>query len=89
MKYQKGEAVLPSHLLQEVQKYVDGSLLYIPKASKKVGWGCSNGTKEALKDRNSKIARLFREGQSIGKLSEKFYLSEETIKKIVYGRKQV
>ena len=87
MKYQKGIEVLPSHLLEEVQKYVDGTLLYIPKATKKVGWGCLSGTRESLDERNKQIVKAFKRGQTIGQLSEDYYLSEDTIKKIVYGRK--
>jgi DNA-binding NarL/FixJ family response regulator len=87
LSYKKGVEVLPAHLLKEIQKYVDGSFIYIPKISKKAGWGCLSGARKSLAERNNKILELFQEGLSIGKLAEDFYLSEETIKKIVYGKK--
>lgn len=87
MSYKKGVEVLPAHLLEQVQKYIDGGLIYIPKRSDKIGWGCKSGTRKSLDRRNKRIQTLFTKGVSISKLAENFYLSEETIKKIVYGKK--
>lgn len=89
MSYKKGVDVLPAHLLKEVQKYIDGEIIYIPKKSQRVGWGCLNGSKKSLEKRNSIILELFKKGISISKIAEMYYLSEETIKKIVYGKKQL
>ena len=33
MEYVKAETVLPPELLREVQRYVDGRILYIPRAA--------------------------------------------------------
>lgn len=41
MKYVNAAEVLPEKLLRELQTYVDGELLYIPKASVKKEWGAS------------------------------------------------
>ena len=49
--------------------------------------GCLSGTRESLDERNEKIFEAFKKGQAIGQLAETYYLSEDTIKKIVYGRK--
>ena len=40
MKYKKASEILPDELLREVQKYIDGEALYIPKgkARKKCVW---------------------------------------------------
>lgn len=89
MSYKKGVDVLPAHILEEVQQYIDGGLIYIPKRSDKIGWGCKSGTRKSLNRRNKRIQILFGEGISISKIAEIFYLSEETIKKIVYGKKQL
>jgi len=89
LSYKKGEEVLPAHLLREVQKYIEGSLIYIPKASTKKGWGCVSGTKEALELRNQKILQLFNQGYRLEQLARDFFLSEETIKKLVYGKKRL
>lgn len=39
MGYKKADAVLPKELLDEIQKYVEGEYLYIPKSTTKSGWG--------------------------------------------------
>ena len=40
MSYVKAEDVLPKHLVEEIQKYVDGKLLYIPrKGENSFSWG--------------------------------------------------
>lgn len=87
MSYKKGVEVLPAHLLKKVQEYVDGGLIYIPKKSKRVGWGHSNGSKKLLEKRNKRICELFENGISINDIANRYFLSEETIKKIVYGKK--
>lgn len=83
----KGSDVLPAHLLEEIQEYVEGSLIYIPKKSGKVGWGHLSGARQAIDKRNKKIRYLFKNGETIESLAEKFHLSEDTIRKIVYGKK--
>ena len=45
MKYLNAAGILPEHLLKELQKYVDGEILYIPKASSKKEWGAVNGSR--------------------------------------------
>ena len=87
MSYLKGQDVLPTHLLNEIQQYIDGGLVYIPKQGNRAKWGSKNGTKSSLDKRNSEIKIMFNDGYNIRELSESYYLSEETIKKIVYGRK--
>lgn len=89
MSYKKGAEVLPAHLLKEVQKYIDGGLIYIPKKSKRVGWGNLNGSKRLLEKRNERIYELYKNGTSIDEISNMYYLSEETIRKIIYGKKQL
>lgn len=83
----KGSDVLPAHLLEEIQEYVEGSLIYIPKKSGKVGWGHLSGARQAIDKRNKKIRYLFKNGETIESLAKKFHLSEDTIRKIVYGKK--
>ena len=86
MKYVKAQAVLPEALLIEVQKYIQGGLVYIPKpeASHKK-WGTKTGTRAKLAQRNEKMVQLFKAGTPIGVLAESYCLAEDTIKKIVYG----
>lgn len=89
MDYKKGVEVLPARLLEEIQEYVEGSLVYIPKRSSKAGWGCNSGARRSIDQRNKDIITLFEKGDTIEELSEQFHLGEDTIKKIVYGKKQV
>ena len=49
MSYVNAEDVLPKMLVEEIQKYVDGQLLYIPrKNGRSLSWGEKNGTKEKM-----------------------------------------
>ncbi|WP_425448928.1 CD3324 family protein [Dethiothermospora halolimnae] len=86
MSYKKATEILPDHLIEEVQKYISGTLLYIPKSGKKAGWGQVSGARELLNKRNNKIYNMFKEGIDIEELSKIFHLSDETIKKIVYSK---
>ena len=85
MKYMNAAEILPEQLLKELQTYVDGGVLYIPKVSVKKEWGASSGARTFYEERNKEIQRLFQEGYSIDVLSERYGLAYSTIKKIVYG----
>ena len=87
MKYENAKDILPAKLLEEVQKYAEGKLIYIPKAEKPKGWGEASGYRDKLNKRNSMICSRYSAGQSIMEIAEEFYLSPETIKKLVYGKK--
>ena len=89
MNYKKGVEVLPARLLKEIQEYVEGSLVYIPKRSSKAGWGYVSGAREAIDQRNRKIMNLFEQGETIEALSDRFHLGEDTIRKIVYRKKLI
>jgi Mor family transcriptional regulator len=83
----KGSEVLPARLLKEIQEYVEGSLLYIPKKTSKAGWGSKSGARQLIDRRNSAIYTLYKRGVSIANLAEQYHLSEDTVRKIVYRRK--
>ena len=85
MKYMNAAEILPEQLLKELQTYVDGRVLYIPKASVKKEWGVTSGARTFYQERNKEIQKLFQEGYSIDVLSERYGLAYSTIKKIVYG----
>ena len=87
MKYTNAAEILPSRLLQEIQCYIEGELLYIPKSESKQEWGAVSGSKRFYSERNSRIRELFYGGMSVEKLAEKFGLSDGTIKKIIYQKK--
>lgn len=89
MKYINANKVLPEKLIIEIQKYVQGETLYIPKPETEYRkWGTSSGGRGMLDRRNAEIRKSFLNGSSIQKLAQEYYLSTETIKKIIYSHKK-
>jgi len=83
MQYLNGKDVLPNHLLEELQQYVNGAMIYVPSAIDRMGWGEKSGTKSKLASRNQQICADYEAGTSIKELSQKHFLSESSIRKIV------
>ncbi len=46
MKYINAAEILPEKLLREIQTYIDGDVLYIPRAAAKKEWGSVSGSRE-------------------------------------------
>lgn len=65
MKYINAAEILPEKLLKELQTYIEGEVLYIPKASAKKQWGSINGSRLFYLERNKEIQRLYKEGWHI------------------------
>ena len=87
MKYVKAQTIFPESLLIEIQKYVQGEMIYIPKSPiNYIKWGANTNTKSTLALRNKSIVQSFKTGTSITELAKLFCLSEDTIKKIVYKK---
>lgn len=87
MKYCNAEEVLPRHLLAEIQKYVQGVQIYVPKRTgSRLGWGERNGQRMQLYQRNRQIRIEFRTGITIEELMTSYHLGYESIRKIVYRR---
>lgn len=85
MQYKNAKEVLPPSLLKEMQKYIQGDLIYIPKAKKeRAAWGEVSGSRELIAKRNEEIFQLYNEGKSFEELEQKFHLSFDTIRKIIY-----
>ena len=85
MSYVNAEDVLPKKLVEEIQKYIDGQLIYIPRKNENtLSWGEKNGTKEKLANRNRKIVNGYHSGQTIEELSKVYYLSEKRIQGIIH-----
>ena len=88
MKYENGKDILPDGLLREVQKYAQGKLVYIPISEEKKPWGENSGYRNYLEERNDEIRIGFSKGMGMESLAENYCLSIESIKKIVYSRKE-
>ena len=84
MKYLNAAEVLPEHLLCEIQKHVNGEVLYIPALEERFKWGEKNGSKKYYEDRNKQIKRRYQLGHKIEDLSQEFGLAYETVRKIIY-----
>jgi Mor family transcriptional regulator len=88
LKYTNATKVLPQKLIMEIQKYVQGETLYIPKPKTEyMDWGSLSGGRRLLEQRNAAIRNAFQNSSSIEQLAKEFFLSTETIKKIVYSHK--
>ncbi len=87
--YKNGKEILPAELLKELQKYVQGELIYIPKPEPaRAGWGELNGTRDSLSLRNREICGLYQEGWPLAELVLRFHLSEDSIRKIIRRTKR-
>ena len=84
MKYKKASDILPDKLLREVQKFVEGETLYIPKGKKRKKWGENSGGRRFYRERNEEIRNKYFHKVSIEDLAEEYGLSYETVRKIVY-----
>lgn len=87
MKYQNAKAVLPDHLVVELQKYLQGEYLYIPaQKEKRKGWGECSGFRKEIDARNQKIMADYQSGSSIVELADTYFLSVHSIRKIIYRK---
>ncbi len=89
MKYRNAEAVLPSALLSELQKYCAGELIYVPSGESKAAWGTVNGSRARYAARNRQIVQRYRDGAPVFELAKQFYLSADSIRKIVKQRAEL
>ena len=88
MKYVNGKDVLPPELLKEIQKYLCGELLYIPKKeATRAAWGQKSGLREQVFLRNSSIIESYKTGTSVYDLTDEYCLSEASIRKIIYSNR--
>ena len=87
MSYIKAEKILPKELIRQIQEYVDGVCIYIPrKPGTRHKWGQGTDYKAELKVRNDRIRSDFAAGTSVAALSRKYHLSEKSIRRILQNR---
>ncbi|EHI98915.1 hypothetical protein CDLVIII_2253 [Clostridium sp. DL-VIII] len=87
MKYRKAEMILPDDLVKEIQKYIQGEYIYVPtQAEKRKKWGENSGSRVYIRNRNAEIRNKHKSGYKIQDLSEEFFLSLESIRKIIYSK---
>lgn len=80
MAYKNVKKILPSHLLEAIQEYIDGEYIYIPrKSDNKKLWGEDTNIKNLILERNIEIFNKYLNGISVKELSNEYYLSPKTI----------
>lgn len=90
MNYIKAQNVLPEEIIKEIQKYVDGEFIYIPRKNEnKKSWGEKSGTKDSLMERNKEIFKRHVGGTTIMELVKEYYLSEQSIRRIICNEKKL
>lgn len=86
MSYINANIVLPKELIKEIQKYVNGVNLYIPKVSKtKIDY---NNYQLEIYKRNQEIYEMFLQGIKVSELAVKYYLSAKSIYRILSKMKK-
>ena len=84
MSYIKAEEILPEELIRQIQKYVDGVYIYIPrKPGTRHPWGQETDYKAELKARNDRIRHDYATGESVVLLSRRYHLSEKSVRRIL------
>lgn len=90
MKYVKALDVLPEEIIKLIQEYVDGEYLYVPRKNEnQKSWGEKSGIKKILKVRNTEIYKKYIDGATINELTQKYYLSEKSIRRIIGEQKLI
>ena len=88
MSYLNADELLPPELLREVQSYIQGSLVYIPRQGEhRLGWGARSGAREIFDRRNAAIREAKALGRRIDDLADEYGLTPGGIRKILYGSK--
>lgn len=90
MKYAKAQDVLPVEIIEIIQKYVDGKYLYVPRKDENhKSWGEKSGIKDDLKVRNKEIYKKYLDGATIYELTQEYYLSDKSIRRIIRQEKHI
>ncbi len=88
MGYKNGSVLLPTELLRQIQDYVDGEYIYIPRLpANRKKWGDKTGSRSMLAERNSEIYRKYKSGVSVRQLSEIYCISPQGIYNILSTHK--
>lgn len=88
MGYRKAEEILPAELIEQIQQYVDGQNIYIPKrADNRLEWGARTKIRQELEVRNHQIYADYQDGMRIAELTDKYCLSEKSIQRIIRDMK--
>ena len=85
MPYTNAQELLPPELVAELQKYAPGEVVYIPRPPEtRRPWGQVSGLRERLLARNAEIHALKAQGLTIETLADRYFLSPDGIRKVLY-----
>lgn len=88
MKYEKAENILPIGIIEIIQNYVDGGYIYIPRKNEnKKSWGENTETKGYLIERDKEIFNKYSSGITVKILSQQYFLTEGSIRRIIRNQK--
>lgn len=74
MEYKNARGVLPKELIEEIQKYVSGTTIYIPTPKEAShNWGECNGTREHYESRNAEILALYESRVPVSEISDRYF----------------
>lgn len=89
MGYIRAEEILPVEMIKQIQKYVDGTNIYIPrKQENRQDWGAKTSYRYELQNRNRSIYQDYLRGISVRELAGDYYLSEKSIQRIIRQEKK-
>ena len=88
MGYRNAQEIFPEGLLKQIQRYVSGETIYIPAREERKDWGETSGYQRYIRERNEEIRAAFAKGQTIEELMDRYALSYDSIKRIVYNRRE-
>ncbi len=87
MKYKNANSILPTELIESIQKYVQGEYIYIPIKEKQEPSIPSEYSYE-LQKRNAHIYTNSLQGINNKQLSETYHLSESSIRRILINQRK-
>ena len=86
--YKNARDVLPPELLKAVQTYAEGMFLYIPiRPEEHKHWGEATQTRTLIARRNEAIREAYQNGTHLAALTEEYHLAEDTLRKIIYRKR--
>lgn len=87
MKYKNACDILPSELVEEIQKYIQGEFVYIPKKDKRIQ-KANTEYKVELEKRNARIYTMHLEGICNEQLAKNFSLAQSSIRRIIIEQRK-
>lgn len=87
MKYKNVNKILPPELIEEIQKYIQGEIIYIPKKDKQIHKVPTEYRIE-LEKRDARIYTKHLEGMSNDQLAKNYNLAQSSIRRIIVEQRK-